>query len=313
MRSCLKLGIAAIALTGLAATASAKDITFMTGPAGGTWFPLGGATKQFLEKDIDGLNVTIRPGAGLLNVKGIATGKAHIAWGNVISTVDALQGKAPFKKKHSGLCNIGALYMQYAQVPVTDMSVNTIGDLKGKRLATLPRGNTTEVATQMLLGTNGMTYKDLSKVNFASITDQINMMKDGQIDGLAVLTSIPSGALMDLSSSRKVRFLPLTDTEFANLRKRNPGWVRAVIPAGSYPGVDKDVKTASFPMHFMANCSAIDEDLGYKITKSFATNIKELGAVKKGLEKHTLKDLTIDIGVPFHPGAIKYYKEVGAM
>ena len=313
MRSCLRTGIAALALVGFAASASAEKITFMTGPAGGTWFPLGGATKQFLEKDIDGLSVTIRPGAGLLNVRGIATGKAHIAWGNVISTVDALQGKAPFKKKHTGLCNIGALYMQYAQIPVTDMSVKTIGDLKGKKFATLPRGNTTEVATQMLLGTNGITYKDLSKINFASITDQINMMKDGQIDGLAVLTSIPSGALMDLATSRKVRFLPLTDQEFDNLKKRNPGWVRAVIPAGAYPGVDKEVRTASFPMHFMANCETVSADLGYKITKAFATNIKSLGAVKKGLEKHDLKKLTIDIGVPFHPGAIKYYKEVGAM
>ena len=313
MRSCLRIGVAALALVGFTASASAEKITFMTGPAGGTWFPLGGATKQFLEKDIDGLSVTIRPGAGLLNVRGIATGKAHIAWGNVISTVDALQGKPPFKKKHAALCNIGALYMQYAQIPVTDMSVKTISDLRGKKLATLPRGNTTEVATQMLLGTNGMTYKDLDKINFASISDQVNMMKDGQIDGLAVVTSIPSGSLMDLATSRKVRFLSLTDREFNNLKNRNPGWVRAVIPAGAYPGVDEEVRTASFPMHLIVNCETVSADLGYKIAKSFATNVQSLGAVKKGLDQHDLKKLTIDIGVPFHPGAIKYYKEAGAM
>ena len=136
--------------SGLSGPAAAETLVFMTGPAGGTWFPLGGATKQILEQEIDGLDVRMRPGAGLINIKAISLGKADIAWGNVISTVDALAGKPPFDEPMTGICNMAALYLQAAQIAVTDRRIAGIADLRGRELATLPRGNTTEYAARAL-------------------------------------------------------------------------------------------------------------------------------------------------------------------
>src|SRR5690606_29380406 len=91
--------------------------------------------------------------------------------------------------KIPGICNMAAFYQQYAQLASVNESIKSWADLKGKKFATLPRGNTTEVAAQQLLKAAGLTYDDLALVNFASITDQVNMAKDGQVD--AILTSRP--------------------------------------------------------------------------------------------------------------------------
>ncbi|MDP6515075.1 MAG: TAXI family TRAP transporter solute-binding subunit [Alphaproteobacteria bacterium] len=289
----------------------AQKLVFMTGPAGGTWYPLGGAVKQILEQEIDGLAVTVRPGAGLINIKGISSGKADIAWGNVISTVDALAGRAPFKDKVGDLCNIAALYQQYAQVPVTDLSITSFADLRGKSVATLPRGNTTEAATRTLLSLWGLTYDDLGQINFASITDQVNMMKDGQIVGMILISSVPAGGVLDLATARDTRLLEISDDAFAKLKAINPGWARATIPAGTYSGQDEDVATASFRMHMMANCSQVSDDLAYAITKALAERGGELSAVTAMLEGYDVEAMAVDVGVPLHPGAERYYREAG--
>jgi TRAP transporter TAXI family solute receptor len=305
--------LAALLALAWALPAAAESLTFMTGPAGGTWYPLGGATKQILEQEIDGLTITLRPGAGLINIKGISLGKADIAWGNVISTVDALNGKPPFEKKMGDLCNIAAFYEQVAQVPVTDLAIATIGDLKGKRLATLPRGNTTEASARALLALYGLTYDDLSKINFGSITDQVNMTKDGQIDGFVLVSSVPAAGVLDLATSRSMKLLPLPDDKFAALHEANPGWQRATIPAGTYPGQDADIPSAGFPMHMLVNCTNVSEETGYRITKALAERGGELAAVTKLLEGYGAQAMAKDVGVPFHPGALRYYRELGLM
>ena len=291
--------------------AHSQRLIFMTGPAGGTWYPLGGAVKQLLEQEIEGLKIIIRPGAGLINIKGIATGKAQLAWGNVISTVDAIHGRPPFKEGVEGLCNIAAFYYQFAQIPVTDFSINSISDLRGKALATLPRGNTTEVAARNILGIFDLTYDDLGKINFASVTAQVNMMKDGQIDGFILISSVPAAGILDLSISRRTRLLPIPDQKFARLKAENPGWSRSIIPAGTYAGQEHDVPTASFQMHMLANCEEVSDHLSYQITAALAKRGSELSAVTAMLDGYNIGVMAKDVGVPFHPGAEQFYKEQG--
>ena len=291
--------------------ANSERITFMTGPAGGTWYPLGGAVKQLLEDEIENLQIVIRPGAGLINIKGIATGKAELAWGNVISTVDAIQGSPPFNEPIKGLCNLAAFYFQYAQIPVTDTSLASIADLRGKSIATLPRGNTTEVAARGILGLYDLAYEDLKKINFASITDQVNMMKDGQIDSFIMVSSVPAAGIIDLSSSRTIKLLPINDKKFELLRSRNPGWSRGVIPAETYKGQTKDIATARFQMHMMANCSKVSDSMAYNIVAALSRRGHELSAVTAMLDGYDISVMSKYVGVPFHNGAKLFYEESG--
>ena len=291
--------------------AQSERLTFMTGPAGGTWYPLGGAVKQLLEQEIPDLEITVRPGAGLINIKGISKNKAELAWGNVISTVDALSGRPPFNEPIKNLSNLAAYYYQYAQIPVTDPEISSIADLQGTSVGTLPRGNTTEVAARSILGLYGILYENLRKINFVSITDQVNMMKDGQIDAAILITSVPAAGIIDLTSSREITLLPISDEKFELLERENPGWSRAVIAANTYPGQSKEIPTARFQMHLIANCSEISEMTAYKIVEALARRGNELSAVTAMLEGYDINMMSKYIGVPFHPGAKLFYMENG--
>src|SRR5690349_5303692 len=98
------------------APAAAQQVTFMTGPQGGSWIPLGGALKGLWEKEIPGLQITQTPGAGVANVRGVDEGKAHIGFANSSTTVDGLEGRAPYPKKVTKVCQVANLYPQYFQV-----------------------------------------------------------------------------------------------------------------------------------------------------------------------------------------------------
>jgi TRAP transporter TAXI family solute receptor len=308
------LALVATGMIGLSSLpAAAEDITFMTGPAGGSWYPLGGAIKNILEEEVADLDVTIRPGAGLINLKGVSGGKAEMGWSLVMSAVDGINGNEPFDAPLKDICNLGSFYDNYLQVTTTDLSANSIADLKGKSLATLPRGNTTELGTRALLKTEGMTYDSMSKVNFASISDGVNMMKDGQVDAMSTITSVPNGSLLDLTNSRDVRFLTITDEQFAHLKSQNPGWQRLTIKANSYPGQEEDVVIAGFPAHLILNCSSVSEELAYNITKALIKRGPDLGTIVKSLTTLDAKKMAVDIGVPMHPGSMRAYKEAGAL
>jgi TRAP transporter TAXI family solute receptor len=301
------------ATIGMTPAAPAEDLVFMTGPAGGSWYPLGGAIKNILETEISGMNVTIRPGAGLINLKGVAAGKAHMGWSLVMSAVDAINGNEPFDAPLQGVCNLGSFYNNYLQVVTTDHDIGSAADLKGKSLVTLARGNPTERGAKALLKAAGLSYDDMSKVNFASITDGVNMLKDGQVDVMMTNTTVPNGSLLDLTNSRKTKFLPITDEQFAKMKQQNAGWGRLTISADSYPGQSEPVVIAGFPAHLIIGCDSVSEATAYNVTKALIKRGQDLGAIVKPLATLTAQDMATDIGMPFHPGAARAYKEAGAM
>ena len=299
--------VAALALS--TNTAAAAEMKFMTGPQGGFWVPLGGALKDLWEKNIKDTSVQALPGAGIANVRGIEEGKADIGFGNTISTVDALAGAAPFNKPHKNVCNLASLYPQYMQAVVLATSgINTMKDMKGKVLATLPRGNTTEVSATHMLKVHGISYTDM-KVNFGSITDAVTQMQDGQVNMMIVGTVIPASGIMDLAAGRDVKVLDYADV-FPEMKKINAGYTLETIPAGTYPKQDKDIKVPGFAAHIAVSCK-LSEDVVYGMARSIAENVATLGSVGKAIAGLTPQYMATDIGVPLHPGAARFYKEKG--
>ncbi|HSD52560.1 MAG TPA: TAXI family TRAP transporter solute-binding subunit [Burkholderiales bacterium] len=307
--------LTAAAMAAFAAPAAAQQVTFMTGPQGGSWIPLGGALKGMWEKEIPGLQIQQTPGAGIANVRGVDEGKAQIGFANSSTTVDGLEGRAPYPKKVTNVCQVANLYPQYFQVVATvDSKINSFADLKGKTLVTQPKGNTAEVLTATVLKLNGMDYGSLAKVNFqAAYTDAVGMMKDGHVQVFTLGTTAPASAVMDLASARDIRLIPADDKTLAELNKLNPGFYkRLVIKAGTYPKQDKDVPVIGYSTHIVAACN-LPEEVVYKMTKAMAANVGSMAAVVKSIEGLTPKDMAADIGVPLHKGAAKFYKEAGAI
>ena len=307
--------IAATVVAAFAVPAAAQQVTFMTGPQGGSWIPLGGALKGMWEKEIPGLQIQQTPGAGIANVRGVDEGKAQIGFANSITTVDGLEGRAPYPKKVTNVCQVANLYPQYFQVvALADAKVNSFADLKGKTLVTQSKGNTAEALTLTVLKMNGMDYGSLAKVNFqAAYTDAVGMMKDGHVQVFTLGTTAPASAVMDLASARDVKLVPADDKTLAALNKDNPGFYkRLILKAGTYPKQDKDVPVIGYSTHIVAACN-LPEDTVYKMTKAMAANVANMAAVVKPIEGLTPKDMAADIGVPLHKGAAKFYKEAGAL
>ncbi len=310
----LKLGTALAGGLFLALPVAAQQITLMTGPQGGVWVPLGGALKNMWEKAVPGLSIQATPGAGIANVRGVDEGKAQIGFANSSTTVDGLAGRAPYPKKVTKVCQVANLYPQYFQVAVlADAKINSYADLKGKSLVTQPKGNTAEVLTDTVLKLNGLSYQALSKANFqGSYTDAVAMMKDGHAQVMTLGTTAPASAVMDLASARDVKLVPVDDKTMNELKKQNAGYNKLVIKAGTYPKQDKDVPVIGYSTHIVAACD-LPEDTVYKMTKAMAQNVEAMAAVVKPITGLTPKDMAVDIGVPFHKGAAKFYKEVGAL
>jgi TRAP transporter TAXI family solute receptor len=306
--------IAAAVVAAFAAPAAAQQVTFMTGPQGGSWIPLGGALKGMWEKEIPGLQIQQTPGAGIANVRGVDEGKAQIGIGNSSTSVDGVEGRPPYPKKTTNVCQLANLYPQYFQVVATaDSKINSFADFKGKALVTQPKGNSAEAVTAMVLQINGMTYQSLSKANFqAAYTDAVAMMKDGHVQVFTLGTTAPASAVMDLASARDVKLVPVDDRTMAEMKKSNAGYNRLIIKAGTYPKQDKDVPVIGYSTHLVVACD-LPEDMVYRMAKTMAANVDGMAAVVKAISGITPKDMALDIGVPFHKGAVKFYKEVGAM
>jgi TRAP transporter TAXI family solute receptor len=310
MKSHLKIYGAALGLAvALAAPASANDVKFMTGPQGGSWIPLGGQLKDAWEKAIPGLNVQAVPGAGMANVRAVEDGKTDIGFGNSITTVDAVEGKAPFTKPHKNVCNVATLYPQYYQLVVpADAGINSVKDLKGKGVSTQQKGNTGELITKQLLQVNGLSYDDV-KTSFVGYTDSVNQMKDGHVQAFGLGTTIPAGSIMDIAASRDIKLLDLSSS-LEGMKKINPGYTLVTVPKGTYPKQDKDVQVIGYATHVVVSCK-MPADTVYKMTKTIADKIGDLKSVVKAMATTTPKVMATDVGVPFHPGAAKYYKEAG--
>ena len=293
----------------LTAAAPAADLKLMTGPQGGAWVPLGGQLKDMWEKAVASLSVQSLPGAGIANVRGIEEGKADVGFGNSISTVDAVAGKPPFNKPHDNVCNLATLYPQYFQVVVrVDSGINSVKDLKGKSIAAQPRGNTAEEITKHILQVNGLSYND-AKMSFVSYTDAVAQVQDGHAHAFTLGTTIPSGAVMDLASARDIKLLDL-ENDLPAMKKINPGYTLNNVPKGTYPKQDKDVKVIGYATHLVVSCK-LPEDAVYAMTKTVSANTQTMSSIVKDIRGLTPKGMAEDIGVPFHPGAAKFYKEAG--
>lgn len=261
MRSRVTLASIAVLAAGMiAGTAEAQTYKLMTGPQGGVWVPLGGSFKVMFEKAMPGSTIQTLPGAGIANVKGIEENKAEFGFGNSTSTVDAIEGRAPFEKKATNVCQIANLYPQYFQiVALADAKVDKVADMKGKSIAVQTRGNTAEAISADMLKANSLSYTDMGKVNFmASYNDAAALLQDGHAQVFTLGTTIPASSVMDLASSRGIKMVPVSDAEVAAMKKINAGYVKGTIPAGTYPKQDADVPAIAYSAHFVTTAGRQD-------------------------------------------------------
>ena len=305
MRRILLTG--AVAMAAVAGQANAQQIKIMTGPQGGSWYPLGGAIQSMLSDD--GISVQVLPGGGVANAQGVQGGQTDLAFGNSISVVDALEGRAPFEGKADNICLMATLYPQYFQMAAPkDSGIASVDDLKGKRITTQPVGNTAEQVMRAILQTAGMSYDDMRSVDYVSYSDGVGLVQDGNADMFSAGTTAPASAIMDLANSTDITMIGLTEEFIGKMRDTiNPGYASLTIAAGTYPGQDSDVTAVGYMTQLIGRC-----DLNDAVVTALMSNLWEsrgdLATISAAMRDITLEKMMDPGGVPLHAAAKAFYE-----
>jgi TRAP transporter TAXI family solute receptor len=293
------------------------DLVFSSGPTGGSWIPLAGAAADLIRRKFPEIEIHVEPGAALVNIEKMRNGKADLAWSAPHVLFDARQGKGAWTGKATDRpLHVASFYPNVWQLVVPARSaVRSIRDLRGKPVALPPRGNTSlSEGWELLLRVNGMKLQDLGPKTYGPISTGTEAMKDGQVSAMGWLTAVPASFIQDLGSTMKLRMIPVSDTEFAEIRKVNPGFNRHVIGAGAYKdqGIEGDVPTFQAPTILIAS-SVVPTDVVYKVTKAVVESRADFVSVVKSMDGTTAQDMAKNHGMPYHPGAQKYYKDAGLL
>ena len=299
------------------ALAQKADVIFSAGPTGGSWTPLAAAVSQVINKRYSELNVQVEPGAALVNMEKIRIDKADLGWSMTTVMTDAQTGTGQFEgKKTDKALYVANFYPNVWQMAVpADSGIATIKDLKGKPVALPARGNTSLTAGwEYLLKVNGMTLDDVGTKSYGPVSSNTEAVKNRQALAAGWFTVVPASFILDMGSSMKLRMLPVTDAEFAALKKLNPGFVRHTIKADVYKeqGVTGDVQTFQSPTVLVAS-SKTSADVIYKVTKAIVEGRGEFANVVSVMKGVSAEEMARNFDMPLHPGAEKYYKEAGLL
>jgi TRAP transporter TAXI family solute receptor len=311
--------VAALAtLPALAAHAQQKvSLVFSSGPTGGSWIPLAGATAEIVKKHFPEIDVQVEPGAALVNMEKIRNDKAELGWSMTNVLHDARTGAGQWSGKQTDKAlYVATMYPNVWQLVVPAASdVRTMRDLKGKPVALPARGNTSLAdGWENILKANGMRLEDLGPKSYGPVASNAEALKNRQAVAVGWFTTVPASFILDLGSVMKVRMIPVSDAEFAALQKINPGFVRHVIKAGTYAeqGIDGDVPTFQSPTILIASATT-PAGVVYKITKAIVEGRADYAHVTKAMAGITAAEMGRDYGMPYHPGAASYYKEIGVL
>ncbi len=310
--------VLAVALSaGLALTAHAQQKTMAigTGGTGGVYYPLGGAIANVLSKSLPNVQATAEvTGGSVDNLKLIGTGKNELGFTMADAALDAYNGEDKFK---SGKIPLQALLVVYPNrmhvVTVESTGIKTMADLKGKRVSTGSPGGATEVMAFRVIEAAGLDKDKDMKRERLGVAESVNAIKDGKIDAFFWVGGIPTASVTDLAATPGVKLKLIDHADVVEKMNAKYGklYSAGVIKAGSYPGYDVDNKMAEV-WNIIVTGDKMSNDDAYNIVKTLVEKKADIVAVHKEAESFSLDNQVQDRSpVPFHPGAMKYFKEKG--
>ena len=287
-------------------------ITVATGPTSGLYYPIGGAFSSVIKNKLGYKSSAQSTGASVENINLIMEGKADMAITMADAIAQAYDGTGAFEGKQpmKNLRAMMGLYPNYVQIVTTDKTgITKFEDLKGKRVGIGAPNSGVELNARMMYEAHGMTYED-SKVDYLNYGEAIDQMKNGLIDAAFVTSGIPNATVMELGVTNKIVIVPIEGEGADRLIEKYPFFVREVIPKETY-NTDADANTVTV-RNIMIVREELPEEVVYDLTKGIYENLGDIKASHNTADKHiSLENSQIGVSIPFHPGAEKYFREVG--
>ncbi len=305
-----------LVLAGTSIAQQKKFFVISTGGTGGTYYPLGGILAQALTEKVPEVVTTSQAGqASVANLNLIRDKQVESAFVQSNVAYNAYNGLEQFKDKPAkNVRFIASLYPETIQIVArADSKIRTVKDIKGKRLVPGDRGSGTEVDTLNVLAAYGYTYKDFAGVDWLSFSGGAQRLQDKQADVTFTTAGWPTAAITELAISTNIVLVPIDEARIKDITKKFPFYSRIVIPKGTYKGQDKDVATITTMAQWVVGAE-VPEDVVYKMTKAlWETGAAKMAQAHAQGKNVTLKTALDGMAVPLHPGAEKYYKEVGVI
>ena len=286
-----------------------KTLNIVTGGTGGVYIVYGAGLADVLSKKLKVAASAQQTTASVDNMKLIRDGKADLAFTLADTAYDALKGNAPFTEKVDAQ-TLAVMYGNYTHIVVKDSSgINSVADLKGKRVSVGAAGSGTEIIANRVFEAFGMDpSKDISRERLAA-ADSANGLRDGKLDAFFWSGGLPTSAILDLSNSVKIRLLSDNDAIKKMADKYGPFYVAAKVPAGTYKDVPET--TVSSVQNLLVVNSKMDPALARAILQTMFDNKADLEAIHSAAKELTLATASVGSPLPFHPGAIDFYKSKG--
>lgn len=288
-------------------------IAVATASMGGTYYPVGVGIAEILNTKVASVEARVEVTGGTVENPGLVnSGNSEIGLANTDMAYYALNGQSPFKEK---MPNLRGLFNGLAPgvvhyVVMENSGINKLADLKGKRIAVGPQGNSTSLFFRNVILELGMTWEDI-KPSYLSFSDGVSALIDGKVDMAIVAAGLPSPAIKEIAATKKAFKILEFDNEFASaFLKKYPFYIRYNIPASTY-GLKADVQTVATQNMVMIN-SLLNEKLVYEITKAIFENIDILYKSHPSATNVKLESAW-NTPIPLHPGAEKYFKEKGVI
>lgn len=308
----LVAALAAVAFAGCGGSQSSEKqfLNIGTGGTAGTYYPLGGAMAEILNKAIPGMNASAQStGASVANINMLKAGDVDMAIVQNDITYYAVNGTEMFKdSKVDNLKGIAVLYPETCQFVTLEASgIKGIEGLRGKRVAVGAAGSGAEANARQILEAYGVTYDDIDE-QYLSFSEGASALKDGNVDAAFLTAGYPTAAVQDISSQNQIRLLPVASDKADVLIAKYPFYTKTTIPSGTYTGFNEDVASVSV-MAMLVATDKVSDKLGYDIAKALFSNLDRLQSAH-AVGKQITKDGAMR-GMPLtmNAGAEKFFNE----
>ena len=288
------------------------DIVLATGGTSGTYYAVGGVLQTVLGPKLSLSKLSVEStGASVANVNMITDGDAQMAilQSDVISY--AHSGTYSFEgEPETNALWVAGIYNETVQI-LAKPGINSVADLKGKTVCVGDVGSGTEINAWQVLNAAGLTENDIKAVN-GTFQDGVDQLKDGKIDAAFTVAGAPTTAIVDYATTNTINLVSLTEDELAAIQSEYPFLIRDDLKANTYTGQDKDVVCVAIQATLVAS-ETLSEDVVYEMLKGMFDNQEALTAGHAKFGLLNAESASAGATVTMHPGAEKYYKEIGVL
>lgn len=309
MKHIFKTTLIAAALVAPAA-AQAEFLSIGSCPVGCTAYTWSAGIADVINKNVEGIEVTAEETKGYVaNIKLLQDGELEASMATSLSSFQAYSATGPYEGTEPGKIlswmSIAPVAMHI--ITVDGSGVETVADLKGKRVGMGQPGGTSMIDADALMSI--VAGEDFEPFR-VRLGDMMDMLSDGNIDAALWNGSFPLPPVIQLAATRDVRLVPVDEATFAEISAAYPPYFQLSIPGGTYEDVADATATYGLANGLVISAD-VSEERVYEMTKAIFENLEGLAGVHPAFGRVSKDTVLNGFGAPLHPGALRYYREIG--